>query len=583
MKSSRRLLLLGLLLLLLACATVVAPSGGPEDKLAPRVAAVYPMPNATNMPTELLVRLEFDEWIQSSLPRNAVVISPPLEKKLKLKVSGDVLEISSNAVLDSNTTYTLTLGNALKDLRGNAIAPPFQLAFSTGNHIDSLSLSGKILLTQEMVAAKELPSIGLYPLGTERSKRNYLKKYRDSLLNAPDTVPFLTKEIPLFFTQADSNGFFKVIGLSPGKYRIVAFVDANGNRRLDQTTEPGGIYGDISLDSLFKDSLWLPLGNLDTSGVVLDSVKQLGATIIQPIFNAAVNPDSLKGCMLYGSNKKVLDSLQKILAPNGKPAFAISVVPVKDSSYVFKCAFAKDSLGRYLDTLQNEFEFIWREFPNDTFPANLATVIPRSGQKLVFPEKPVLLTYDKVVYGDTLEKDLFFIVRKDTLPVKVIRKDAANFEVQSLTLLPYDAKISLQQRYLDSTLALPDSTGKRDTIVETKYKVLASFETAPKLRVATLQGKISTTQGKIKIRLRSVETGEIKDTLSLEDGSFKMESLLDGKYLLDYFYPDSNGCLDVGSLEPLRFAKPWRTPLDTLVLQPGENVLEQLITLPKLP
>ena len=74
-----------------------------------------------------------------------------------------------------------------------------------------------------------------------------------------------------------------------------------------------------------------------------------------------------------------------------------------------------------------------------------------------------------------------------------------------------------------------------------------------------------------------------KDTLSLEDGSFKMESLLDGKYLLDYFYPDSNGCLDVGSLEPLRFAKPWRTPLDTLVLQPGENVLEQLITLPKLP
>ena len=101
--------------------------------------------------------------------------------------------------------------------------------------------------------------------------------------------------------------------------------------------------------------------------------------------------------------------------------------------------------------------------------------------------------------------------------------------------------------------------------------------------MATLQGKISTTQGKIKIRLRSVETGEIKDTLSLEDGSFKMESLLDGKYLLDYFYLDSNGCLDVGSLEPLRFAKPWRTPLDTLVLQPGENVLEQLITLPKLP
>ena len=29
---------------ILACATQVAPSGGPEDKLPPRVAAVYPAP-----------------------------------------------------------------------------------------------------------------------------------------------------------------------------------------------------------------------------------------------------------------------------------------------------------------------------------------------------------------------------------------------------------------------------------------------------------------------------------------------------------------------------------------------------------
>ena len=48
-----------------ACATQVAPSGGPADKLPPRVAAVYPALNTTNHPEELYVKLEFDEEKQA--------------------------------------------------------------------------------------------------------------------------------------------------------------------------------------------------------------------------------------------------------------------------------------------------------------------------------------------------------------------------------------------------------------------------------------------------------------------------------------------------------------------------------------
>jgi hypothetical protein len=78
-------------LLLVSCATQVAPGGGPEDKLPPRVAAVYPAPKTTNHPNELLVRLEFDEWINASIPRSAVSISPPTDKKLRFEVSGSTL------------------------------------------------------------------------------------------------------------------------------------------------------------------------------------------------------------------------------------------------------------------------------------------------------------------------------------------------------------------------------------------------------------------------------------------------------------------------------------------------------------
>ena len=96
-------------LLIGACATVEAPKGGPEDKLPPRVAGVSPAPQAVQQPTDLNVTLLFDECIADKIPRNAVSVSPPIEKKLQLEVDGDRLYIRSKSPLDSNTTYTLTI------------------------------------------------------------------------------------------------------------------------------------------------------------------------------------------------------------------------------------------------------------------------------------------------------------------------------------------------------------------------------------------------------------------------------------------------------------------------------------------
>ena len=119
-----------LVAMLASCATQVAPSGGPEDKLPPRVAGVYPAPNTTNHPNELMVKLEFDEWINALIPRSAVSISPPIDKKLRFEVSGRTLVLSSRAVLDTGTTYTITFAGGIKDLHGNALAKPFLAAFS---------------------------------------------------------------------------------------------------------------------------------------------------------------------------------------------------------------------------------------------------------------------------------------------------------------------------------------------------------------------------------------------------------------------------------------------------------------------
>ena len=139
----RFVILFSFALFVLNCATSVAPGGGPEDKYSPRVAGVYPSPGSVNISSELNIHLQFDEWISPTIPRSAVTISPPLEKKLRFEVDGDELYITSRAQLDSNTTYTVTIASGLKDLRGNAVADPFRLTFSTGPIIDSLSVSGR--------------------------------------------------------------------------------------------------------------------------------------------------------------------------------------------------------------------------------------------------------------------------------------------------------------------------------------------------------------------------------------------------------------------------------------------------------
>lgn len=570
-------------LVLVACATVVAPSGGPEDKLPPRVAGVYPAPNSTNMPEELYVKVKFDEWISPTVPRSAIAISPPLEKKIRTEVDGDELEITSRSVLDENTTYTLTIGSALKDLHGNAIAMPFQISFSTGPHIDSLSIVGRVMLTTEMAKTKVFPSIALYPIGEEREHRNYLKKYRDSTFVGPDSFPQFTKEIPLYVTQADSNGFFKMIGLKAGHYGMLTFLDKNGNRRLEISDEDVGVFGEMMFDSLWTDSIWLPLATMDTSLVELDSVIQSGASIAKVVFNRPVLLDSLKECFMYSGTDTLRPSAMFAYAKTQQPSFYFDPAPKGDSVYTFQCNYAMDSLERLIDTTRNAFEFTWEKITSDTLPPSIAEAKPSSGSKDVFVDSEIKLVFNKPVFGDTLAKDLRFTFLKDTVNAKVDRVDAVTFIVHSEKELPMDAPVSLLQQYLDTTLALPDSTGFRDTVVETKYKKITSFETVKKLRIATLEGKIPGGDAETRIRLRSVENGSVRDTLCSAAGTFTMKDLLDGKYIVEYFRGTKEGRIDAGSLEPLRKARAWRAPVDTLVLANGKNVLEELISLPTLP
>lgn len=573
--------------MMIACATQVAPSGGPEDKLPPRVAAVYPAPNTTNHPNELYVKLEFDEWINASIPRSAVSISPPIEKKVKFEVSGRTLELSSRAELDENTTYTVTFAGGVKDLHGNALATPFTLVFSTGAVIDSLSLTGRVLVNADMVRKKSFPSIGLFLMGPERETRRYLAKYRDTVTHVLDSLPMLTREPPLFMTRADSAGNFKLTGLKPGKYRVVAFVDENGNQKIEPSLELAGVWTrDLTLTPTSSDTMWVALADHDTTHLELESVSQPFANVLEASFNRPVFFDSsfadTANCFITSPENEVLyPSFVYLGATSKKPQFYFKTRPKKEVLYKFACNMAKDSLLRTLDTTRNEVEWEWKDMPADTLPPAYASAKTLSKAKTVFPQDSLVLAYNKPILDSMLET-YYIVINKDTVQVALSPLDPIRYLVKNENPWPTDASIKFLMGYSDTTLAKADSNGVRDTVIELKYKRLMQFETVPKLKLASLSGKIPGAKGGAFVRLISLDTQMPFYARCNDGGWFSFSGLVEGNYFIDYYYAkQGTNVPDAGDLSPFRYGQDWRAPGDTLKIANGANDLQKLM--PSLP
>ena len=574
---------------LLACATQVAPSGGPEDKLAPRVAAVYPAPNTTNHPEELYVKLEFDEWINGSVPRGAVSISPPIDGKMKFKVSGRTMELTSRALLDSGTTYTVTFAGGIKDLHGNALAKPFHVVFSTGDHIDSLTITGRVLVNDSMARKKTFPSIGLFLMGPEREDRRYLEKYRDSVSKQLDSLPMLAKEPPLFVTRADSAGNFTLTGLKPGRYRVVAFVDENGNQKIEPASELAGVWtSDLVLTEESADTLWVPLTDHDTSALELNSVTQPFARVLEANFSRSVFFDSAfadtLNCALTYPDGKVVHPRYVYMAASGKnPQFYFDSIPKPELTYKFACKAAKDSLFRGLDSLHSEVEWSWVEKPADTLAPAISNTKVLSMAKSVFPGDTLVMAFNKPV--DSLENTYHIALNKDTAAIEMKRLDPIRFMAVAKEPWPTDATIDFLEGYKDTTLAKADSNGVRDTVVEVKYRRLLRFETVPKIKLASLKGTLKNANPGVTVRLVSIDTKRPYFTKCNAAGAFAFDNLMEGKYFIDYYYAEEGkNTPDGGSLSPFSFGKPWRAPNDTVHVANGENELEKLLPdLPALP
>lgn len=207
------LLLVVVSLILVKCGQRGSPTGGPKDIESPIIKESSPVNKAINF-NERKIIFEFDEYVKVGGFYNEFVISPPIANKPEFKLKGKKLILIFDTAFAENTTYSIFLGNAIKDLNGGNALTQNQLVFSTGDFVDSLTYSGEVFDAKTMRPFNK-GMVHLY-------KNNY------------DSVQ--TKEIPSYFAQI-INGKFKFTNLAPGDYKIFGLVDINGNYLYDLPNE----------------------------------------------------------------------------------------------------------------------------------------------------------------------------------------------------------------------------------------------------------------------------------------------------------------------------------------------------------
>ena len=173
-----------------------------------------PADKGTNVKSQK-ISIFFDEFIQIENATEKVVVSPPQLETPEIVASGKRIKIELLDSLKPNTTYTIDFSDAITDNNEDNPLGNYTYSFSTGDAIDTLEVSGKVLQAKDLEPVKGI-LVGLYS-------------------DLSDTA-FTTKPM-LRVSRTDGSGRFVIKGVAPGTYRVYALQDADGNYLFNQKSE----------------------------------------------------------------------------------------------------------------------------------------------------------------------------------------------------------------------------------------------------------------------------------------------------------------------------------------------------------
>lgn len=336
-----------------ACASIGRPEGGPYDETPPRFIQSNPEPYATNNKRSK-INIEFDEYIKLENVNEKVIISPPQVQQPEIRPRGKRVAINLLDSLKDNTTYTIDFGDAIVDNNEGNVLDNFTFTFSTGEQIDTLTISGILLNAENLEPIKGM-LVGLHS-------------------NLADSA--FTK-LPLERVgRSDSRGKFSIRGIAPGEYKIYALLDADQNFAFTQKSEAIAFINDTTFspwveERIKQDTIW-------KDSITVDSIREIKYTHYLPdnillkafkeefysqylIKSERLTPE--KFTLYFNKYSDTLPTL-KGLNFNHEDAFIIESTLKNDTIHYW----IKDSLLAKQDTLSFELNYLYTDTLNQLVP-----------------------------------------------------------------------------------------------------------------------------------------------------------------------------------------------------------------------
>ena len=208
------LLTLAVGIILAACASIGSPEGGPRDYTPPQVTRTSPEANALNFKGQK-VEIIFDEIVNLKDQQKKVIISPAPKTQPLIRTVGKKVTVEFRDELEENTTYVIDFSNAIEDNNEGNQLDGYSFAFSTGDEIDTLAVSGIVLRANDLEPMQHV-IVGLHS-------------------NLDDTA---FTHVPLErVSRTNDLGKFTIRNLKPGSYHVFALSDVDGDYRMARTED----------------------------------------------------------------------------------------------------------------------------------------------------------------------------------------------------------------------------------------------------------------------------------------------------------------------------------------------------------
>lgn len=242
-------------ILLYSCATIGSPTGGAVDMDPPIFVSSNPAPNTLNFKGSK-VELNFDEVVTLVDQSEKVMYSPVPREMPRLTALGRKVTIEFRDTLLPGTTYSIDFANCIQDNNENNPLEDFAFAFSTGDTIDTLQVSGMVLRARDLEPMQQV-LVGIHS-------------------NLDDSA-FTSLQFDRV-ARTNDRGQFTIRNLKPGKYRIFALNDVDRDYKFVRTEDMAFLPGTI-VPSTYQEST---MDTLFTKTMLVDTVVRGRHTVFTP-------------------------------------------------------------------------------------------------------------------------------------------------------------------------------------------------------------------------------------------------------------------------------------------------------------